>query len=277
MTGRRARRRLGRIAGFTAGLCLLAGLVTLAGTQAAAQFDRSSGPAQSSTVTLTVRQGSTTYLRYDGLMPGEAKTRTIDYSVAAGRSTVDLWIVFDRDSPGYQSFTGARGPDSPRHPSGGLGGYGYFAIADSNGGLAFESADLEFVPGTHNTGVRCTVDPRTGRGGGSDLHRNVPIGRWFPGLGWSSRGPWTYPVSTPPSDRAACGVPGAIRLADGLRTGSTGTISVTVGLDPTFTQQNATLPVVPFTLVAIEHGAPNPCPAPPFLVGTKLPPATSRW
>ena len=55
MTGRRARRRLGRIAGFTAGLCLLAGLVTLAGTQAAAQFDRSSGPAQSSTVTLTVR------------------------------------------------------------------------------------------------------------------------------------------------------------------------------------------------------------------------------
>ncbi|HEY0119844.1 MAG TPA: hypothetical protein VGC04_13795 [Cellulomonas sp.] len=246
-----------------------------------------SGHLLSGPVTLTIRQGSTAYLRFDDLMPGDAQTRTIAYSVSSNASTVDLWIVFDPGSAGYQAFTGAPGSaDSPRHPAGGLGSYAYFAVSDSNGGPAFDSGNLEFVPGTHNTGVSCTIDPTTGRGGGGDLHKGIPAARWFPGYGavWGNgqnpvlglppRLPWTYPVSTPPSEREMCGVPGAIRLAANLRTGTTGTVSITLGLDPTFTEQGVALPVVPFTLVAMERGAPYPCPAPRLVPSARV---TSRW
>ena len=271
------RSRVGRVVGFATGLCLLGGFVMLAATQAAAQFDRAPGSSgnsgaghgSSNPLTLTIRQGSTTYLHYDGLMPGEAQTRTIDYAISSDGSPVDLWIVFDPDSAGYQAFTGAPGSsDSPRHLSGGLGPYAYFSISDTNGGPAFESGNLRFVPGSHNTGVSCTVDPGTGRGGGDDLHWGVPVVRWASWRGgpWSDAGisrssdrPGAYPVSTPPSERVACGVPGAIRLAANLRHGAQGTVSITLGLDPTFTEQDAELPVVPFTLVAMEKGAPNPC------------------
>lgn len=295
MTGsptRSWRWRLGRLLGFAGGLCLVLGLISSAGTQGWAQSDRGRGAGSpfghggpegaswgdpgggSHPGSLAIRPGSTTHPRFDDLAPGQAATRTIDYAVTPGGSPVDLWLIFDRDSASYQAFTGARSAtDSPRHPAGGLGPYAYLAIADSNGGPAFESGNLQFVPGSRNGAVSCPIDPRTGRGGSDDLHRGSPVGRWFAGIG-SRWGPgpgasagrsvhaWTYPVTTPPSERELCGVPGAIQLASHLRSGATGTISITLGLDPTFSEQDMALPTLPFSLVALQQGAPNPCPAP---------------
>jgi hypothetical protein len=235
--------RVGRVIGFAACLCVLAAFVTVAATGAAAQRDRGPGSTrghdQEGRPTLTIDVGSTTDLQYDGLMPGEARTRSIDYAISSGGPSVDLWMVFDTRSAGVHDLTGAHGsPGNSPHTSCGLGPYAYVAVSDSNGGLAFESGDPP------------------------------------------SDDPGTSPASGLAHTRVSCRALTTIRLGADLRTGTRGTVAITLGLDPTFTRQDAELPAVPFTLVATRHDSSPHGPASqeqPPRVPSQGQAVTSRW
>jgi len=221
-----------RLGGFIAALGASGALIASATGATGAYFtDSHPGTIQATSghLRLDLTGGSTT-LNFTGLMPGEDQTRQISYSTNLSNGTEDVWLVLP-DNTAYGQFTG--GKNYSEWPAGGLGRFGHFAVADSNGGTAFQSYNLANQPvGDTSTTDYCTVDGN-GRGG-------------------STQKP-TSETDTPPY----CGVPHYILLASNLSTGATGTITITFGLTGKQTAQNQTEFVpdpVQYQIVGTQHG-----------------------
>jgi hypothetical protein len=209
--------------GFITTLAAGAALVGAAVTGTGAYFtDSQDGVISASTGHLRLNTTDTN-LSFDDLVPGEDKTRHIEYNVdASGKS--DVWLVFDKTNLGYAQWTGAKGDSL--FPAGGFGRYGHFAVA-SNGGTLFQSWNLQNLPA-----------------GGSDAVCDVNAN------GHGAGRPATSRADTPP----LCGVPTAIKLASNLSSGQRGTLSMTFGVTGRWQAQDITLPSVPFKVVATQAG-----------------------
>lgn len=245
-----------RLAGFATAVCATAALAAAAAQSTGAWFSSSQSGTLSANsghlnLDICASYGSNCSpnaqdisIDFANVMPGAAgrQTKQINYKIDASSGQADLWLVFNTttmlgNDTAYDYFTGGKGTPA----GGGLGGYGYFAVAENHGGQAFVSGNLAFPDSTNtpNTGpasaTACHVDAGTNRGGssavvGADLQ---PV-------------PW-------------CGVPSVILLASGLSSTDAGVVSVTFGLDGyKQTQQNQPEVSVPFQLVATQHGAPAP-------------------
>lgn len=220
-----------KLTGFVGALCASAALVSVAATSTGAYFSDSKNgsiSASSGHLTLNANQAAMN-LNWANLMPGENRDKAIDYSVDVSSGGVDVWLVFDPSSAGYQAFTGGKG--SPLASDGGLGRYGYFKVADSNGGQAFVTGNLAYPDGTNTWASGMCPTDTNGRGGSADIADTV-----------AEKPPW-------------CGVPAKILLASDVASGHGGTVTMTFGLNGVLqTQQNQTEPSVGFKLVATQHG-----------------------
>lgn len=224
-----------KLGGFVTALCATGALVAATVPATGAYFSDSKDGSISATsghLSLSINSGSTTTLSYANLMPGTNQTKSIGYTVDASAGNVDIWLTFDKGTWQYGRFTG--GKNSPGWSNGGLGRYGFFSVADSHAGTVFASGNLAFADGTNTYGVstsECTVDAN-GRGGSATV---------FTG---GQNPPW-------------CGVPSKILLATNLPSGTTGTVTITFGLNGLLqTQQGQDEGTVPFHLVATQAGHP---------------------
>jgi hypothetical protein len=215
-----------KIGGFIATMAAGAAMIGAAATGTGAYFtDSKTGGLVASTGHLTLNTTDAN-LRFDDLVPGEDKTKTIDYNVdATGKS--DVWLVFNPTDVGYLAWTGAS--DNPLFPAGGLGRYGHFVVANG-GSTLFQSRNLKLDPAGPGTAASCSVDPLTGRGG-SDVGS-------------------TSPTDTPPY----CGVPTAIKIASNLSSGEGGVLNMTFGVSGRWTAQHSPVASVPFKVVATQAG-----------------------
>jgi hypothetical protein len=212
-----------KVGGFVGTLAAGAALVGTAVTGTGAYFtDSKAGNLSASSGHLTLNTTDTN-LSFRDLVPGEDKTRNINYNVdASGKS--DVWLVFDKDDVGYAAWTGAKG--DPVYPDGGLGRFGHFAVARDGGGALFQSWNLAHA-GT--TGYPTCSGDANGHGAGR---------------------PATSRSDTPP----LCGVPTAIKIASNLSSGQGGVITMTFGVTGRWTAQNAPVAEVPFEVVATQAG-----------------------
>src|SRR4051812_22516901 len=201
-----------------------AAMVGAAVTGTGAYFtDSKSGGFSASTGHLTLNTTDPN-LAFDDLMPGEDKTKNVEFNVnSEGKS--DVWLVFNKNDPGYALFTAAKG--DPNAPDGGLGRYGHFAVSNNGGAPLFQSYNLQHK-GT-GTGDSCGVDAN--------------------GNGGSTQRP-TSPTDTPPY----CGVPTAIKIASNLSSGDGGVLNVTFGVTGKWTAQHSPVASVPFKVVATQVG-----------------------
>lgn len=228
-----------RLAGFLGALGVSAVLVTTAVQSTGAYFSDSQGGnivGTSGSLKLNITHGTTTTLNYTGVMPGveNYQTKTIDYQVAVSSGKVDLWLTFDASSPEYKAFTSGKGPS---YPDGGLGGYGFFKVADSSDGVAFQSGNLAFSSDANDPNTNsCTMYPG-GRGGSATVVADDGLN--------NNAVPF-------------CGVPAKILLRSNMATGASGTVSVTFGLDgfknSAPTDQGKQQVNLPFQLVATQAG-----------------------
>lgn len=255
--------RVLRLAGFVTAACATTALVATAAQSTGAWFTSSQSgtlSANSGHLNLDICDSSgancdpaahDVSVNFADVMPGSANRQTdkINYKIDVSSGSTDLWLVFNTSQnetvngvtdTAYDWFTGGKGTPA----NGGLGGYGFFQVADSNGGQAFVSGNLAFPDSTNtpNTGTAsstaCHVDAGTNRGGSATIVADDGSN--------NNAVPW-------------CGVPSVIRLASGLANTASGTVSVTFGLDGfKQQQQNQQEPSVPFQLVATQHGAPAP-------------------
>jgi len=232
-------RKAWRLGGFVAALGASGALIASATGATGAYFtDSHDGTIQAVSGHLKLNVSGDTSLNFTGLMPGEDQTATVSYHTDLSSGTEDVWLVFP-DNKAYEQFTGAK--NNGLWPDGGLGRYGHFAVSDSNGGLAFQSYNLQNRPaGDTSTTDFCSVNADTGRGGSAQQA--------------------TSATDTPPY----CGVPNAILLASNLGNATDGNITFTFGLTGRQTQQNQAefLPAaLQYQLVATQHGvkpgAPN--------------------
>lgn len=228
--------KVARLAGFVGALGVSAVLVTTAVQGTGAYFsDSVNGSIASSSGHLTLTTSGATNLNYANLMPGSPVAKSFNYKVSVSSGGVDVWMVFDPTTWGYQAFTGASdATDSPLAPGGGLGRYGYFQVTDSNGGPAFRTGNLSFAAGSGNKPQSgdCSTDAN-GRGG-SD---------------------WIATKENGGQATQYCGVPAAILLASNLGNTDTGTVTVTFGLNGYMQyNQNQTEPTVGFKIVATQNG-----------------------
>lgn len=243
-----------RLVGFVGALTASAALVaTTAATTGAYFSDSKTGTVTANSGHLTLKVGADAQLNmnFPDLWPGETKDQHVDYTIDSSHDGVDLWLVFDPTSEGFQALTG--GSDSPLWNDGGMGRYGYFKVSDTNGGRAFRSGNLKYPAYTGTAGSNnqypangsCDVDPLTGRGGSDWIADESNQG---------NTNTTTY-----------CGIPTEIRLASDLGKSATGTFTMTFGLDGYMqTEQNqlepggtttaGSAPTVDYKLVATQHG-----------------------
>jgi hypothetical protein len=213
-----------KVGGFIGTLAIGAALVGSAVTGTGAWFsDSHNGNVAASTGRLHLNTTDTN-LTFDNLVPGEYKTRNIDFNVSGDSSTnADVWLTFDPTDLGYAKFTGASG--DALWNDGGLGRYGHFAVSVNGGAPVFRSYNLQNGPAVDSCGI-------DGNGnGGSDQQA-------------------TSPTDTPPY----CGVPTAIKLASNVAPGQAATINLTFGPTGKWTAQDAPFASVPFKVVATQVG-----------------------
>ena len=217
-----SKRAIVKFGGFIATVGAAAALVAAAAGGTGAWFtDTHNGSLSATSGHLRLNTTDTT-LSFADLMPGESKTRTIDYNVdASGKS--DVWLVLDKNDPGVKAFTGSKDGGAP----GGLGRYGHFEVWN-NGTELFVSSNLQ-DKGNEGVGDACGVDA-DGHGGSTQ-------------------------VATSSSDLLPyCGVPYAIKVGSNLDSGQSGTMSIVFGITGRATGQNATWASVPFKVVATQAG-----------------------
>jgi hypothetical protein len=213
-----------KVGGFIGTLAAGAALVGSAVTGTGAWFsDSHNGNISAGTGRLHLNTTDTN-LTFDNLVPGEYKTRNIDFNLDGSSSTnADVWLTFDPNDTGYLKFTGAKG--IPAWTDGGLGRYGHFAVSVNGGAPVFQSYNLQNGPASGSCGVDAN-----GNGGSTQQA--------------------TSPTDTPPY----CGVPTAIRLASNVAPGQAATINLTFGPTGKWTAQNAPFANVPFHVVATQVG-----------------------
>lgn len=233
-----------KVAGFIGTLGAGAALVATAATGTGAWFTASkdgSLTAQAGNLTLST---SDTTLDFRGIMPGDDKSKTINYTVNASGGNVDVWVKFDTTSIAYSKFTGYKDPDKtstsdgPRtgqngYADGGLGRYGHFMVANDTTTL-FNSYNLANDPdGDVN-------DPNGVSGCASNDN------------GWGSSRKATSPSDT---GMGYCGVPGYIKVASNLPSGANRNVTLTFGLTGKQTERNQLqVDGLPFQIVATQAG-----------------------
>lgn len=213
-----------RVGGFIGTLAAGAALVGTAVTGTGAYFtDTNHGGLSASTGHLNLNTTDAN-LTFADLVPGEDKTRNIEYNVDASGAS-DVWLVFDKNTVGYANWTGAK--NDPLAVGGGLGRYGHFAVSNNGGGALFQSWNLAHLEAAVPNPV-CAVNA-DGHGSG------VPA---------------TSVSDTP----ALCGVPTAIKIASNLSSGQGGTINMTFGVTGRWKAQSVPAASVPFKVVATQAG-----------------------
>ncbi len=210
-----------KMGGFVGTIGAGAALVAAAAGGTGAWFtDSQNGNLSASTGSIQITASDTT-VSFAGLMPGENRSKTIDYTVNTSSGQGDVWLTFDTSSVKYLQFTGNK--NNPTFTDGGMGRYGHFAVAN-NGSTLFSSYNLA----NESDGVSGCANAN---GHGS--------------------GPMATSVSdTPPY----CGVPGAIKIASGLANGQGGHLKLTFGVTGRWTGQNAPAVDVPFKVVVTQAG-----------------------
>jgi hypothetical protein len=211
-----------KVTGFVGTLGAGAALVATAATGTGAWFtDSQDGNLYAKTGHLQLST-SNTNMTLTGLMPGENRDKTIDYTVSVSGGTSDIWLTFDTDTDKYGAFTGESG--NTAYPDGGLGRYGHFAVAN-NGTTLFSSYNLQ------------NASANTSGCADADGHGFGPAA--------------TSASDTPPY----CGVPGAIKIASNVANGQTGHLKLTFGITGRATTQNQVhVDNLPFHIVATQSG-----------------------
>lgn len=213
-----------KVGGFITTLAAGAALVGSAVTGTGAWFSDSKDGSVVATSGRLHLNTTDPHLTFDNLVPGEYKTRNIDFNLDGNNSTnSDVWLTFDPTDLGYAQFTGAKG-QAP-WTDGGLGRYGHFAVSVNGGAPVFQSYNLQNGPAAESCGVDAN-----GNGGSTQQA--------------------TSPTDTPPY----CGVPTAIKLASNVAPGQAATINVTFGPTGRWTAQDAPVADVPFKVVATQVG-----------------------
>jgi hypothetical protein len=207
-----------RLAGFTVAAGVTASLVGFAASGTGAYFtDSKAGSVNASTGGVHVNTSDLT-LNFAGLLPGDFKTNTVNYT-AAGSGAEDIWLVLPTDGSA-NAFNGVPAPGASP-----LGRYGHFAVTSPEG--SFTSYNL--ASGT----APCPVD---GNGHGGSNTQAASTADIIP----------------------YCPVPSAILLSSNLTYGQSASADVTFGFtkllkDPAAQDQPMGL-VAPFKLVATQHG-----------------------
>lgn len=215
------RKKAIKLGGFAGALCASAALVGISVSGTGAYFtDSHNGSINAGTGTVKVNTSDLS-LNFDNLLPGEYQTKTLDYH-ANTTGAEDIWLVF----PNHGSDAFSAHPQSGPIP---LGRYGHFAVSSTNG-ASFTSYNLALSP--NGASDSCTIDAN--------------------GEGGSTAQSATAADAPPPY----CAPAGAILLASNLTNGQGGTASLEFGFTPLLTapQGSSTAPLVPFKIVATQHG-----------------------
>lgn len=219
-----------RLAGFVGALCVSGALIGVAVSGTGAYFtDSHSGEIDAGTghvrVAVDPADGK---LNFADLLPGEYKTQTINYQ-AQGTGAEDIWLVFPTTSSTganpSEAFTGA--PDDGA--GGGLGRYGHFAIASTDG-AHFTSYNLS-ANRANDSSAPC---PTNANGWGGSNQQAASTSDLLP----------------------YCAAPHAILLASNKTNGQGGSATLTFGFTPLLTgpQDAPTNKLVDFQIVATQHG-----------------------
>ncbi len=197
------------------GVAAVALLAATTSTTGAYFTDSHNGAVNASTGAVVVQPKTVLSLNFAGLLPGVFQTKDLTYT-AAGSAAEDIWLVFPTDNVPFRGGSG----------SAALGRFGHFAVQSATGG-AFTSYNL--TSGSNP----CTVDANGY--GGSDVQSDFSAQEPKP---------------------AYCPVPDAILLSSNLTYGQTQTSTVTFGFTKLLKsgQSSALAQVVPFKLVATQHG-----------------------
>ncbi len=101
-----SKKNIVKVAGFVGTLGAGAALVATAATGTGAWFtDSKTGNLSAQMGHLTLSTTNPT-MALTGLMPGENRDKTIDYTVSVSGETTDIWLTFDTSSTEYAEFTG---------------------------------------------------------------------------------------------------------------------------------------------------------------------------
>jgi hypothetical protein len=213
-----------KVGGFIATMATGAAMLGAAVTGTGAYFtDSKAGGLSANSGHLTLNTTDAN-LHFDDLMPGEDTKRNIEFNVnSEGKS--DVWLVFNKNDPGYALFTAAKG--DPNAVDGGLGRYGHFAVSNNGGAPLFQSYNLQHKGA--GAGDSCGVDAN---GNGGSAQQAIS------------------PSDTPPY----CGVPTAIKIASNLSSGEGGVLNMTFGITGRWTAQHSPVASVPFNVVATQAG-----------------------
>ena len=212
-----------RVLGFIGALGASAALVGTAVNTTGAYFtDKHDGSINAGTGAVKVDTTDLT-LNFDGLLPGEFKTRRVDYT-ARGTGAQDLWLVFPT--------TGAADAflHTPQAGSAPLGRYGHLAIT-SNAGASFVSNNLTASPSGYNSADSCYIDANGDGGNAAEL-------------------------SSPSDLLPYCAPRPAILLQSNMSPGDTGYANIEFGFTKLLRggQNSATAPLAAFSIVATQHG-----------------------
>jgi hypothetical protein len=219
-----------RITAFVGAIGASAALIGTAATTTGAYFtDAENGSISGQTGHLSVDQRGDSYnLTFANLVPGEYQDKVVNYHTG-GDTKSDIWLAFPAGSA-YGKFTGAKHvgatPSVDGYDDGGMGRYGHFAVARSDGTTLFSSYNLQNA--ANGTSGCANTD----------------------GSGF---GPQATDVNdTPP----LCGVPHYIKLESNVNPGTDGHATLTFGVTGRQTDQGQAAPpaTVPFQVVATQHG-----------------------
>lgn len=215
------KKKAARLVGFVGALCASGALVGFSVSGTGAYFtDSHAGQINTTTGHVKVNTSDLS-LNFNGLLPGQYQTQTINYQ-AAGTGQEDIWMVFPTD--GSAAALGI--------PTGnGLGRYGHLQVTSAAG--SFVSDNL------NGPTDQCGVD-QDGHGGSDQTGT-------FNYQGESPSGGTTVPY---------CPVPNAILLQRNMNSGDTGSTSVEFGFTRMLRsgQDGAASPLARFKIVATQAG-----------------------
>jgi hypothetical protein len=203
-----------KVTGFIGTLAAGTALVASAATGTGAWFTDSASGTVTASTGHLNLETSSRSLDFRNLVPGEYNRQNVTYTIRATGKS-DVWLVFERSDPVVQAMTG----------SDGLGRYGHFS-AYNDGGQIFTSNNLA----SGSAAESCNTDP-AGHGGSSDT-----------------------PKSRDDKSVLYCPVPEQMLLASNVSDGFQGVAGIEFGVTGFWTAQNSPLGVVPFKIVATQHG-----------------------
>ncbi len=212
-----------RIAAFIGTVGASAALIGMAATNTGAYFtDSEDGTLSGNAGHLTVDKRSNYSLSFENLVPGEYKSRDVNYHTA-GDTNEDIWLAFP-DGEAYAKFSGAK--NGTYYADGGMGRYGHFEVKNNAGTSLFSSYNLQ--------------SEADGSSGCANAN----------GHGFGRQA--TSVSDTPP----LCGVPHYILIESDVPSNTDAKLTMVFGVTGRQTDQGQSAPPaqVPFQVVATQHG-----------------------